>query len=730
MRHRTPIAIALIAVLALAPLAVLPAFASSTDAPGMAPAAATGDPAAAPPKVVIVVGATEGHTAGYRSDADKIAAEALKYTPNVIKLYSPNAKWTQVKAAAQGASIFVYLGHGYGYPSPYRAVLSPDVQDGLGLNTPTGTTDSDKKYYGEDFIASDIRFAKDAIVLLNHLCYSAGSSESGAPEPTVAVARERVDNFASGFIKAGARTVIAQSWTSGVIYTINKIFTSDQTILNAWEAAPNRQGHVQPFIPARNPQFEARVDPDTWTTGYHRSIVSATSHTTTQVRDGAGVAPTLADGAGPELWSIDGPKNLRPNFDGKADKLNLLARFSETATWTAKVKDADGDTVRTQTGSGHQAAITWDAKVDGDPAPDGDYTWNLTATDGDGLEGAWDGALTVASTGTPSTGVLSFKPTTPTMTKVGTISYALAFAGPVTGLSKSDFTRTGNAAGCKLSSPVPAGAADGTEYTLGFSECGTGTVGLFLNAGQVVGADAVVGPAGPIAAAKVTIDASRPKVPKPSPKLRTGVALEGPSTTQRLPMTLIWSGTDTGSGIATYDVQRSYDGAAFQTIASATTATSLNWTMTPGHNYRFRVRARDNAGNVGAWSPYYTWYPMLTQQSSGSLAWTGAWTTVSAAENSGGSAKSATAAGASVSYAFNGRAIAWVTTLGPDAGEVQVWIDGVKVATVDTRADENAYRQVVYSKGWSSYGSHTIKLVVVGTGERPLATVDAFELIK
>src|SRR6185503_17458869 len=263
-------------------------FASTSGGPGAAPAASTGDPAAAPPKVVIVVGATEGTTPSYRADANTIATEALKYTPNVVKLYSPNATWAQVKAAAQGASIFVYLGHGYGYPSPYREVLSPDVQDGMGLNAIGGVDDYDKKYYGESLIASDIRFAKDAIVLLNHLCYSAGSSESGDPEPTVAVARERVDNFASGFIRAGARTVIAQSWTSGVIYMIRSIFTTDQTILNAWEAAPNRQGHVLPFVPVRNPQFEARLDPDNWTSGYHRSIVSATGHTTTSIRDGAG----------------------------------------------------------------------------------------------------------------------------------------------------------------------------------------------------------------------------------------------------------------------------------------------------------------------------------------------------------------------------------------------------------------------------------------------------------
>lgn len=728
MRHRSPTAIAFLAVVALTPLLALPAFAATARpaATGEGPAQA----AVSSAKVVIVVGATEGTTASYRTDADAIAAEALKYTPNVIKLYSPNATYAQVKAAAQGASIFVYLGHGYGYPSPYRAVLSPDVQDGMGLNAIGGVDDNDKKYYGEDVIAKDIRFAKDAIVLLDHLCYSAGSSESGDPEPTVSVARERVDNFASGFIKAGARTVIAQSWNSGVIYTIRSIFTTNQSLLDVWEAAPNRQGHVQPFVPVRNSQFEGRLDPDTATTGFHRSIVSATGHTTTQIRDGAGVTQTTSLTAGPAVWSVDGPTALTPNFDGVADRLSLLARFSETVDWTAALTDAGGQTIRTQSGSGHQAAVTWDATVDGAAAPDGDYTLTLTGTDGGGSSVEKAVPITVAHPSTPLSGVLTFAPTTPTMTRVGTIGYRLVFASPVTGLSKTDFTRTGNAPNCVLGTPVAAGPLDGTEYALTFTGCSSGTVGLYLNAGQVVDSTLAKGPAGPIVAATVTVDNSAPTVATAKPVLRTGVALEGPSTTQRLLLQLTWSGTDAGAGIASYDVQRSYDGGTFTTIASATTAKSLNWTMNPGHTYRFRVRARDNAGNVGSWSPSYTWYPGLTQQSSTALKWAGTWTSGSNSQNSGGSAKSSTSPGASVSYAFSGRAIAWVTTLRPDAGQVQVWVDNVLVKTVDTRADSATYRRVVYSKYWSSYGAHTIKLVVVGTADRPLATVDAFEVVK
>jgi hypothetical protein len=110
--------------------------------------------------------------------------------------------------------------------------------------------------------------------------------------------------------------------------------------------------------------------------------------------------------------------------------------------------------------------------------------------------------------------------------------------------------------------------------------------------------------------------------------------------------------------------------------------------------------------------------------------YTGSWATSSNAEQSGGSGKSATAPGASVSYTFTGRAVAWVTTLRPDAGAVQVWVDGVLSSTVDTHADATTYRRIVFSKAWTSYATHTIKLVVVGTADHPRAELDAFEVIR
>jgi hypothetical protein len=51
-------------------------------------------------KVVLVVGAVEGTTSSYRADADAAATEFLKFTSNVVKVYSPNATWAAVQAAA------------------------------------------------------------------------------------------------------------------------------------------------------------------------------------------------------------------------------------------------------------------------------------------------------------------------------------------------------------------------------------------------------------------------------------------------------------------------------------------------------------------------------------------------------------------------------------------------------------------------------------------------------
>jgi hypothetical protein len=152
-----------------------------------APATFAAAPAAraAVPKVVFVVGPSGAATDGYRAQSRVAASIARHYTPDVTELYSPDATWPAVKAAVKGASLVVYMGHGNGWPSRYRDDLFPATQNGLGLNPTPDGSDSTHQYFGEALVGSELKLAKHAVVLLNHLCYASGNTEPGLLEGTL-----------------------------------------------------------------------------------------------------------------------------------------------------------------------------------------------------------------------------------------------------------------------------------------------------------------------------------------------------------------------------------------------------------------------------------------------------------------------------------------------------------------------------------------------------------------
>jgi hypothetical protein len=224
------------------------------------------------PKVVIVVGPSGVATDRYRSEARAAAAVARHYTPDVVEIYSPNATWPAVSKALDGASVVIYMGHGNGWPSRYRDALYPITQDGFGLNPVAGGDDYTHQYFGEAAIGSEVKLAKNAVVLLNHLCYASGNSEPGLPEGTLSVAKQRVDNFAAGFIQAGAAAVVAEAW-SNPNYMLRAVLGGDRSIEKAWRQAPNANGHRLAFDSQRSRGYVAEMDPETASSGFTRSIV-------------------------------------------------------------------------------------------------------------------------------------------------------------------------------------------------------------------------------------------------------------------------------------------------------------------------------------------------------------------------------------------------------------------------------------------------------------------------
>jgi hypothetical protein len=235
---------------------------------GSAPVAAASRSA---PKVALIVGPAGTATDGYRRLADQAAEAALAFTPNVVRVYSPDATWPAVKQALAGASIVVYLGHGNGWPSPYRDELTPSTQNGFGLNPTAGDGDS-HQYFGEGRIGSEIKLAKNATVIFSHLCYASGNSEPGLPEGTLDDGEQRVDNYAAGFIRAGAAAVIAEAY-SGPAYYVRAILSGKGSIDRIWRNAPTFHGNLLRFDSLRSPGFTAQMDTDAPNSGFHRSLV-------------------------------------------------------------------------------------------------------------------------------------------------------------------------------------------------------------------------------------------------------------------------------------------------------------------------------------------------------------------------------------------------------------------------------------------------------------------------
>jgi hypothetical protein len=258
--------------------------------------------ASAPPKVAIIVGPVGSTiTERYRQAADAAAAVALTLTPDVVKVYSPDATWPAVRAAVTGASVVVYLGHGNGWPSPYASVLQSRTMDGFGLNPVAGVDDSAHQYFGEAFV-SKLRLAPGAVVLLSHLCYASGSSEPGMSDGTFSDILSRVDNFAAGFLKAGAGAVVAEGHQNPAALMAAAL-RGPASVAKAWDAASWGHHHITSYASTRTKGAAISLDPDTATAGYYRSIVRAPGSAGSTVSAPSSVAPVSAPSAPPSLAS-------------------------------------------------------------------------------------------------------------------------------------------------------------------------------------------------------------------------------------------------------------------------------------------------------------------------------------------------------------------------------------------------------------------------------------------
>ena len=233
--------------------------------------------------------------------------------------------------------------------------------------------------------------------------------------------------------------------------------------------------------------------------------------------------------------------------------------------------------------------------------------------------------------------------------------------------------------------------------------------------------------AGNVARTTVAPDTTPPTVSAVRTAPRTGTVVSGGATRVRV----VWTAADPhGSGVASYDVSWRVGSGDWRTIATRLPWRGFDVTVRPGRDYRFRVRARDNAGNLGTWTAGPTIRTALVQQSASSLRWSSGWRTVKSDSFSGGSARKARVRGATATFTFTGRGVGFVTTLAPTRGRVKVYVDGRYLQTLDLRSATVRYRTVAWSRAWTASDRHVVRLVVRGTAGRPRIDVDAFVVVR
>lgn len=235
-----------------------------------------------------------------------------------------------------------------------------------------------------------------------------------------------------------------------------------------------------------------------------------------------------------------------------------------------------------------------------------------------------------------------------------------------------------------------------------------------------------------VRSATVVLDTVRPTATISTPQLSYGTALGAGGT---IPVRVNWSASDAGSGIASYALKMSTDGGAWQVVSLAPpTATSMSFQLAAGHSYRFTASARDGAGNASLWATGITVSLAAVQEGDAGVTYSTPWTSVTTSTAFGGAYRYTTTANRSVSLSFTGRAVSWVTPRGVSSGTAYVYVDNVRVATVDLYAASTESQRVVFSRSFSTSGAHTLRIVATGlkrtaaTGTR--VAIDGFAVLR
>jgi uncharacterized protein with LGFP repeats len=212
----------------------------------------------------------------------------------------------------------------------------------------------------------------------------------------------------------------------------------------------------------------------------------------------------------------------------------------------------------------------------------------------------------------------------------------------------------------------------------------------------------------------VVADSAKPAFSSPAAlSVRTGTV-----SSTKIPVSLKWK-------VADDRLLRSVKATSPSATTFATTTTSWSAYAKPATSTAWSLTAADAAGNTASSTATRT----TSLRSDSSSSRTGTWKTTTNSQYLGGSGLYSSAKGATASWTVTTRSVALINKRTTSSGRLYVYVDGVYAATVDTRASSSLYRQVQWTRTWSTSTRHTIKVKVAGTSGRPTIAIDGLAYI-
>jgi hypothetical protein len=248
------------------------------------------------------------------------------------------------------------------------------------------------------------------------------------------------------------------------------------------------------------------------------------------------------------------------------------------------------------------------------------------------------------------------------------------------------------------------------------------TAGSHQIKAEYSGVDGILDASSDTATLTVLADNVAPSATNPKLAPRTGASQ---TFGGHLPVRLSWTGSDNLSGIARYQVARQFDGGAWSSPWTVTTPNSY-LLVAPWHDYRFRVRPIDYAGNVGAWRYGNTVRFRRFEDDSAKVKYSISWHTTVDGPWWDGVAQQSWKSGSWARFTITGRSFAWIGLRAPDRGRAAIYVNGAYVTTVDLYAASQQPWAIAWSKTWAISATRTIEIRVLGTPGRPKIEVDGF----